>query len=96
MNTKKIDVCNLNLDSGRLVFYPGETMKGKLRLEMNRSMDMDLIQIICKGKMEVEWDHKWTDNEGNEHHEEYESKDKIFELKQTVFGKLANLLVIQI
>jgi len=86
--SKKIEKCKIALDNDRLVFYPGETLKGKFILEMSRSMNMKGIKAVCKGKTKTEWKQTVTDDEGNHHEYEYESKHKFFEMKSKIYGKI--------
>ncbi|XP_057305066.1 arrestin domain-containing protein 3-like [Hydractinia symbiolongicarpus] len=87
MKSNKIDKCDIKLCDGRMVFYPGEDIEGSVDIVMNRSMDMDSIEIICTGKSKVEWEKTVVDEEGERHVEEYESKEKICEIKKKIFGE---------
>lgn len=84
--SKKIEKCSIEFDKDRLVFYPGETLKGKFILNLNRSMKMSGIVAVCKGKTKTEWKKTIIDEEGNSKELEYESKSKLFEDKKKIFG----------
>ena len=86
--SKKIDKCSIKLDNDRMVFYPGEILKGKFILEMNRTMKMKKIVAVCKGKSKTEWEKTHFDNDTQESKSyEYKSKHKYFELKKKIFGE---------
>lgn len=86
--SKKIDKCTIKFDNDRMVFYPGETLKGKFILEMNRSMKMKNIVAVCKGKSKTEWEKGHFDDDAQKTvMYEYEKKHKYFEIKKKIFGK---------
>ena len=78
--SKKIEKCKITFDNDRVVFYPGEQLKGKFILEMSRSMNMKGIKAVCKGKTKTERKQIVVDDEGNHHEYEYESKHKYLSL----------------
>ena len=84
--SKKIDKCSIKLENDRMVFYPGETIKGKFILEMNRSMKMKEIVAVCKGKTKTEWEKEYVEEEETKTYE-FESKAKLFEIKHKIFSK---------
>eukprot|EP00111_Clytia_hemisphaerica_P019703 TCONS_00058159-protein len=86
--SKKIDKCDIQFENDRLVFYPGEKLRGKFILHMNRSMPMERIMVVCKGKTKTEWIVPYIDSETQEPKErEHKSKHKYFEKKKKIFGE---------
>ena len=85
--SKKIESCKIEYDSNRLVWYPGEELRGYLYLKLSGPMDMECIEVTCKGKGEVEWKEYHYDENNEKVEREYEADEKIMNLKQKIFGK---------
>lgn len=83
---RKIQDFAINLDTDRMVFYPGETISGVVFVDLIDSMKMAQLEVELKGVVFVKWKTTTFDDDGNEVVVVHTDKEKIIDKDTTLFG----------